>query len=288
MARQSFVERCENLQRVVVVSLAREKTSVALHHAQRGRIELVGALEALGGLLLLAGEVEDQRGMQILEDGVPIRAGELVDGVDRMLRLVRVRHRPGRQQRRRQVGDRPADRLGELAARGRILLLLDRTHPEDEPRDAIVLVDLQNALGEPDRLVDLAIGQHRQEGAVEQLVVAGIAAQRGAVIGRGRGGVALTTGVPGGEIAARRRGPRKAIARLRLRLRASGEHSRPSYSECASAATAARRKAGEEITARRLHLADERPRRGRVEQNGEWPVWTRPARTPLIGHVHRL
>src|SRR5262249_29907064 len=36
----------------------------------------------------------------------------------------------------------------------------------------------------------------------------------------------------------------------------------------ASAATAARRKSGEEITARRLHLADERPRRGRVEQNG--------------------
>src|SRR5262249_4131567 len=83
MVRQSFVERGENLQRVGVVSLPREKTSIALHHAQRGRIELVGALEALGGLLLLAGEVEDQRGMRLLEDGIPIRAGELVDGVGR-------------------------------------------------------------------------------------------------------------------------------------------------------------------------------------------------------------
>src|SRR5262245_65017744 len=52
MARQSFFERGENLQRVGVVSLPREKTSIALHHAQRRRIELVGALEALGGLLL--------------------------------------------------------------------------------------------------------------------------------------------------------------------------------------------------------------------------------------------
>ena len=114
------------------------------------------------------------------------------------------RHRPCRQQRRGEIGDRPADRLGELPARDRILLLLERAHPEDEPRDAIVLVDLQNALGELDRFVNLAIGQHRQEGAAEQLVVAGITAQRGAIIGRRRCGVALTTRVPGGEIAARR------------------------------------------------------------------------------------
>jgi len=156
----------------------------------------------LGGLFLLAGDVEDQRGMQLLEDGVPICAGKLVDGVGRLLRLGRVRHRPGRQQRRGEVGDRPADRLGELAARDRILLLLDRAHPKDEPRDAIVLVDLQNALREPDPFLNLAIGEHRQEGAAEQLVVTGIAAQRGAVIGRRGGGVALTARVPSRKIAA--------------------------------------------------------------------------------------
>src|SRR5215467_8438056 len=95
------------------------------------------------------------------------RAGELVDGLGRLLRLGWVRHRPGRQQRRCEVGDRPADRLGELAARGRILLLLERAYPKDEPRDAIVLVDLQHALGELDPFVNLAIGEHRQEGAAE-------------------------------------------------------------------------------------------------------------------------
>jgi hypothetical protein len=71
-----------------------------------------------------------------------------------------------------------------------------------------------------------AIGEHRQEGAAEQFVVTGITAQRGAVIGRRRRDVALITRVPSGEIAARRRGPGKAIARLRLRP--SGHHSRPS------------------------------------------------------------
>jgi hypothetical protein len=108
--------------------------------------------------------------------------------------------------------------------------LLERTHPEDEARDAIVLVDLQHALGKLHPFINLAIGQHRQEGAAEQLVVAGITAQRGAVIRRRRRGVALTTGVPGGEIAPRRRDPGKGIARLRLR--ASGKHSRPAYGEC--------------------------------------------------------
>jgi hypothetical protein len=53
----------------------------------------------------------------------------------------------------------------------------------------------------------------------------------------------------------------------------------------ASAATAARRKSGEGIMARRLHLADERPWRGHVEQNG---LFGRSPITAPIGPVHRL
>ena len=166
--------------------------------------------------------------MQILEDGVPVRTGKLVDGVGRSLDLGRARHRPRRQQGRGKIGDRAADRLGEFPARDRILLLLDRAHPEHEPGDAVGLVDLQNALGELDRLLDLAVRQHRQEGAAEKLVVAGVAAQGGAII-RGRGGgIPLTARVPGGEIAAGRRGP----GEIRRCLRPSREHCRPSDGEC--------------------------------------------------------
>jgi hypothetical protein len=76
---------------------------------------------------------------------------------------------------------------------------------------------VKNALGEPDPFLNLAIGEHRQEGAAEQLVVTGIAAQCGTVIGRRRRDVALTARVPSGEIAAQRGGAGKALARLRLR-----------------------------------------------------------------------
>ena len=43
-----------------------------------------------------------------------------------------------------------------------ILLLLDRPHAEHEAGDAVALVDLQQPLGQPHRLVDLAVLQHRQ------------------------------------------------------------------------------------------------------------------------------
>ena len=162
MAGQGFVEGGEYLQRLGGISLPRQKTAVTLHHAQRGRIELVGALKALGGFFLLAGDVEDHRGVQILEDRVPVRSGKLVDGVSRGLDLGRARHRPCRQQGRGKVGDRAADRLGEFATRNGILFLLDRAHPEHEPRDPVGLVDLQNAFGELDRFLDLAVRQHRR------------------------------------------------------------------------------------------------------------------------------
>jgi hypothetical protein len=61
--------------------------------------------------------------------------------------------------------------VGKRAACDRILLLLDRAHSEDEPRDAIVLVNLQDALGELDPFVNLAIGEYLQEGAAEQSIV---------------------------------------------------------------------------------------------------------------------
>src|SRR5262245_21917502 len=115
MARQRLLERGEDFQSFVGISLSREKASVRLDHAQRRRIELVGALEMLGCLLPLTGKVEDQRGMQFLEDRVPIRAGELVDGIGRLLRLGRICHRPGRQQRRSKIGDWSTDRLGKLS-----------------------------------------------------------------------------------------------------------------------------------------------------------------------------
>src|SRR5262249_25472519 len=267
---KGWVEGGEELERLSAAALAREEAAVGLDDAQRGRVELVGALEVFRGVLLLAGNVEDQRGMQLLEDRIPIRAGELVDGVGRLLRFGRVCHRPGRQQRCGKIGDRSANGLGELPARSRVLLLLDRPHSKDEPRDAIVLVDLQNALGELDPLLNLSIGKYRQEGAAEEFVVAGIAAQRGTVIGRRRGGVALAAGVASGELAAGRRGAGEAVTRL---LRASAKHGWPGYDECSRCGH------GRTPQRRRKDHGLSTPSGGRKPQAatrlGEWDSWPR-------------
>ncbi len=124
--------------------------------------------------------------MQVLEDRIPFRTGQLVDSGDRGLGIARAVARPARQQRRDQVGDRPADRLVDVELRGRVFLLLEVAHAHHQPRDAVGLVDGQDAVGELDRFVDVAIGERGDEGAVEQFVVLRIGAQRRAVERRSR------------------------------------------------------------------------------------------------------
>ena len=84
-------------------------------------IELVGAVEALAGFLLVAGEIEDQAGVQVLEQRVPVGALQLVDRLDRGLGFAGAVARPGGEQGRGEIGDRPAHRLRQvLLARLRI------------------------------------------------------------------------------------------------------------------------------------------------------------------------
>ena len=54
---------------------------------------------------------------------------------------------PTRQQSSGQIGDGPADRLGEVLPCELILLLLDCPDPDHEARGAIIAVDLQQAVG---------------------------------------------------------------------------------------------------------------------------------------------
>ena len=126
---------------------------------------------------------------------------------------------PARQQRRHQIGDRSADRLVDVDLRGGVFLLLQIAHADHEAGDAVGLVDGQDAVGELDRLVDVAVGERGDEGAVEQFVVLRIGAQRRTVKRRGRSGVALDAGVTGGQIAAGR-GQRLEVA-LGRKLRRS-------------------------------------------------------------------
>ena len=216
MARQDLVEILEYLQRLVPGGIARGPIAVGLDRAQRIAVELVGALQALARFLLVVGKVQDQSGVQILEDGVPVRSGQPIDGLDRRLDLVGAVEGPGRKQGRRQIRDRPAHRLRQMLARGRILLLLDGADAEHQPRDAVAVVDLHDAVGELHRVLDLAVREHGQEGALQQFRVLRIGFQRGAIIGRGGPGIAFRPRLARGEIIARRRNARQLRGRRHL------------------------------------------------------------------------
>ena len=142
--------------------------------------------------------------MQILEDRIPFRAGQLVDIGDRRLGVAGAVAGPARQQRRDQIGDRPADRLVDVDLRGGVFLLLEVAHADHEAGHAVGLVERQDAVGELDGLVDVAIGERGDEGAIEQLVVLRIGAQRRAIERRSRIGVAFDAGMARGQIAAGR------------------------------------------------------------------------------------
>ena len=87
MVRQHLVEIAIDLQRIGLVATARQIAAVSFDHAHRGGIEFVSALVALAGFLLVVGKIEDEAGMHILEDRIPVRARQLVHRIDRGARI---------------------------------------------------------------------------------------------------------------------------------------------------------------------------------------------------------
>ena len=202
--RELLVERLVDGRGGGVILVARQPASVGFGDAQHGIIELVGTLEAGAGVLFLAREVEHHAGVQVLEDRIPLRAGELVDAGDGRLGVAGAIDGPAGQQRCHQVGDRPADRLVDIQLRGGIFLQLEILHADDETRDPVGFIDGEDALGKLDGLVDVAVSDRGDERPIQQLIVLRIAAQRREIKGRRGVGVALDAGVTGGQIAARR------------------------------------------------------------------------------------
>ena len=96
--------------------------------------------------------------MQILEDRIPFRPGQLVDGGDRGLGVAGTVSRPARQQRRHQIGDRTANRLVDVELRCGIFLQLQILHADHEASHAVGFIDCQDSVGKLDGLVDVAIG----------------------------------------------------------------------------------------------------------------------------------
>ena len=95
-------------------------------------------------------------------------------------------------------------------------------HAEHEPRDTIVLVKLNDAIGIFDGFIHLTVHKERKERTVEQFTVARVTFERRPVIGRSCPGVALLAGMTGCEIVARRRDAAELRWTRRLRGKLDG------------------------------------------------------------------
>ena len=220
MIRQCLVEILIDLQGIVLAGGARQEAAVSLDRAQRRRVGFVGLRVTLAGVFGVLGEIEDEPGMQVLEDAVPIRAGQLVDGVDRAMGIAGARERPCRQQCRRQIGHRTAHRLGEVLPGGPVVFLLQLADADHEMRDAIGMIARKHPLGELARILDIAVGKHREEGAAQQIGIVRVEFEHIEVIVRRGAGVALGAGMPRSQITAR--GILRQQVLLRRRLAGNG------------------------------------------------------------------
>ena len=234
--RQFVVERFVHGQRRRIVLVARQPSRIGIGHAKRGIVELVSALKANASLLFPAGEIEQHPRVQVLEDRVPFRTGELVDIGDSPLDLAGAIVGPARQQRRHQIGDGAANGLIDVFPGGGVLLQFEIMNADHQAGDAIGFVDHEDAVGELHGRIDVALRQRRNERTIKKLVVFRVGPQRRAIERRRGPGVAFHAGMARSKIAARpghdaqiaRAGKLCGIGRMvgRLRRQRARQHER--------------------------------------------------------------
>ena len=104
--------------------------------------------------------------MQILEDAVPVRARRACPCVSI---APRVSPAPSSAQADSSVAVRsvtgPRTDWAKFCRAARIVLLLERANADHETGDAVGVVDLQEPVGELAGLIDIAVGEHGEEGA---------------------------------------------------------------------------------------------------------------------------
>ncbi len=197
----SFAEIGEDLLRRVDLAVAGEEARVDVDETQSVLVGFIGRLEPAFGLEAVAEQVGDQAGVIVAEH----RQARLADAVERVERTPLIADAgvgPGVQQRRRHVVRLAGFAGGELGAGGDILPVGDRARAEREPRQTVGGIAGDQPLGERKAVGDVAVGERGGEGALGEVDVARIAAQRLARIDGGGVGVAVGAGDQRGEIIA--------------------------------------------------------------------------------------
>ena len=203
MARQDLVEVLVNLLGLPLVPVPRQEAPVGVDEPQRGPVGVVGRGEPRARGRLVAHHVGDQPGMEIPErDEIIVR--EAIAIFDRLLLVAAAGPGPGRQQGREDVAARRGAVLGELRARLRPLVALQRLHAEHEMGEPVGRLLREQPVGQSEGIEHVAVGQRRDEGALDELRVARVETQRLAREGGGGRRVVIGTGDDGGEVIAGR------------------------------------------------------------------------------------
>ena len=153
-------------------------TGIGIGHSECRRVLLEGLREGDPRRFALAGDIGDQRAVIALIELRPVGVAQAIEGGERLIGLAGSLLHPGARQDRGQIGDRALARRGEMLVGLLVVALLEGLAAEQELRDAMRRLDLDQLAGELDGVVPIGRGGLEQEGLLEDQLVVGILGER--------------------------------------------------------------------------------------------------------------
>ena len=153
-------------------------TGIGVGHSEGRRVLLEGLREGDARRFALAGDIGDQRAVIALIELRPVCVAQTIQGGERLIGLSGSLLHPGARQDRGQIGNRALARRGEMLVGLLVVALLESLAAEQELRDAMRRLDLDQLAGELDGVVPVCRGGLEQEGLLKDQLVVGILGER--------------------------------------------------------------------------------------------------------------
>ena len=168
-------------------------TGIGIRHSEGRRVLLEGLREGDARGFALACHVGDQGAVIALIELRPVGIAQAVEGGERLVGLAGGLLHPGAGQDRGEIGDRALAGRGEMLVGLLVVALLESLAAEEELRDAMRRLDLDQLAGELDGVVPVRCSGLEQEGLLKDQLVVGILGERPRIEVCCSGGVVVAT-----------------------------------------------------------------------------------------------
>ena len=175
-------------------------TGIGIRHSERRRALLEGLREGNPRRVALAGDIGDQGAVIALIELRPVGVAQRIEGGERLIGLAGGLLHPGARQNRGQIGDRALARRGEMLVGLLIVALLEGLAAEQELRDAMRRLDLDQLARELDGAIPIRRRGLEQKGLLQDQLVAGILGERFGIVVSRRDGIVVAARHAPGEI----------------------------------------------------------------------------------------